>query len=79
MISQKNSTSNNKKLNNHALNQKNLKRQVLKNSRIISSQTTRNRFEMVGVKLASPQKIRNGVKESYQVVKLLEKFENQIR
>ena len=34
------------------------KRKTLKNSRIISSQTNRNRFEMVGVKLASPQKIR---------------------
>lgn len=38
--------------------QRNLKRKILKNSRIVSSQTTRNRFEMVGVKLASPQKIR---------------------
>ena len=35
-----------------------IKRKSLKNSRTISSQTNRNRFEMVGVKLASPQKIR---------------------
>nr|AOW70755.1 RNA polymerase b'-subunit [Monodopsis sp. MarTras21] len=37
---------------------KNIKRKSLKNFRNISSQTSRNRFEMVGVKLASPQKIR---------------------
>ena len=37
---------------------KNTKRKSLKNSRHVSSQTSRNRFEMVGVKLASPQKIR---------------------
>jgi len=34
------------------------KRKNLKSSRVISSQINRNRFEMVGVKLASPQKIR---------------------
>ena len=39
-------------------NNKNIKRRSLKNSRHVSSQTSRNRFEMVGVKLASPQKIR---------------------
>lgn len=38
---------------------KNIKRKSLKNSRNVSSQTSRNRFEMVGVKLASPQKIRD--------------------
>jgi len=43
---------------NKSIKDRNLKRKTIKNSRIISSQTTRNRFEMVGVKLASPQKIR---------------------
>lgn len=58
MISQKNSNNSNKNLPHNAIINKNLKRQLLKNSRSISSQTTRNRFEMVGVKLASPQKIK---------------------
>lgn len=58
MTSQKNSNNSNENLNSYAINTKNLKRQILKNSRIISSQATRNRFEMVGVKLASPQKIK---------------------